>query len=115
MLVYWRLLFDWNWLFSPDSRRLFIPDVNTGPATTKVIEGFLSEGLAEEQGWGWCEKLLKQRASHSSAAIESACEKALSILANPSYKAISTLIKNTAKSTELDDPAGGNPWAIRRY
>ena len=87
----------------------------TGPATTKVIEGFLSEGLAEEQGWGWCEKLLKQRASHSSAAIESACEKALSILANPSYKAISTLIKNTAKSTELDDPAGGNPWAIRRY
>lgn len=87
----------------------------TGSATTKVIEGFLSEGIAEEQGWGWCEKLLKQRASHSPATVESACAKALSILPNPSYKAVSTLIKNASKGIEPEDPAGGNPWAIRRY
>lgn len=38
MLVYWRLLFDWNWLFSPDSRRLFIPDVNKGKNVFMVFD-----------------------------------------------------------------------------
>ena len=26
----------------------------------EVVDGFLEAGVAEEQGWGWCEKLLRK-------------------------------------------------------
>ena len=48
-------------------------------------------------------------------AIESACETALTANAAPSYKTVNTLIKNRAEAKEAKRPAGGNPWALRRF
>ena len=48
-------------------------------------------------------------------AIESACETALAANAAPSYKTVNTIIRNRAEAREAQKPAGGNPWALRRF
>lgn len=86
-----------------------------GPACLRVVNGFLGAGVAEEQGWGWCEKLLRKLDRVPAQAIESACETALSASAAPSYKTVNTLIRNRAEAKEAKRPADGNPWALRRF
>ena len=88
---------------------------SVGPACLQVVDGFLEAGVAEEQGWGWCEKLLRKLDRIPAQAIESACETALTANAAPSYKTVNTLIKNRAEAKEAKRPAGGNPWALRRF
>ena len=88
---------------------------SVGPACLQVVDGFLGAGVAEEQGWGWCEKLLRKLDRIPAQAIESACETALTANAAPSYKTVNTLIRNRAEAKEAKRPAGGNPWALRRF
>lgn len=88
---------------------------DVGPACLQVVNGFLEAGVAEEQGWGWCEKLLRKLDRIPAQAIESACETALTANAAPSYKTVNTLIRNRAEAKEAKRAAGGNPWALRRF
>lgn len=82
-----------------------------------VIEGFLSAGIAEGQGWNWCEKLLKKLDRLDKAVAEEVCALAISAVPAPSYKTLNTLFKNRGgDSAKATDPKGGdNPWAIRRF
>ena len=87
-----------------------------GPATAAVIESFLAAGIAEEQGWGWCEKLLSKRASIGEAALEEACAAALSVTEAPSYKAINVLCRNRRRGKGSGpDVAASDDYAIRRF
>ena len=86
-----------------------------GPACLQVIEGFLEAGIAEEQGWGWCEKLLRKLDKIPAQTIESACKRATAANASPSYKTVNTLIKNRIEANGVKRPTEGNPWALRRF
>ena len=87
----------------------------TGPSTLAVVESLLSAGIAEEQGWHWCEKLLAKRGKVGSEAVEEACGVALSVTAHPSYKTVNALIGNRKpKKVEVGRP-DGDSYAIRRF
>ena len=86
-----------------------------GPATLGVVEAFLRAGAAEEQGWGWCEKLLAKRASVGAQTLEEVCAAALSVTKSPSYKAICALLRNRARKADGPDAPSGGDYAIRRF
>ena len=86
-----------------------------GPSTQAVVESFLASGTAEEQGWRWCEKLLAKRESVGAGALEEICAAALSVTGSPSYKAISTLLRNRNRKPGRDGDGGGEDFAIRRF
>ena len=86
-----------------------------GPSTQAVVESFLAAGTAEEQGWRWCEKLLAKRESVGIGTLEDVCAAALSVTDSPSYKAISTLIRNRRRRIGPDDGGNGEDYAIRRF
>lgn len=77
-----------------DSDHFRTEAAKVGPACSRVIEGFLSDGIAEEQGRRWCERLLRMLEGHSPQTLEDVCARALQIVPNPSYKAINTLMRN---------------------
>lgn len=91
----------------------------TGPATLAVVEGFLSAGIAEEQGWQWCEKLLRRRESLGADVVEDACATAIAVTRSPSYKTICVLLRNRAAANKADekrdDGRGGGKYALHRY
>lgn len=90
----------------------------TGPACERVVEGFLTAGIAEEEGWRWCEKLLSKRPSAGADAVEEACEASLRVSPRPSYKVVAAVLRNRKKEGQGDDASGdGGPsqWAIRRF
>jgi len=84
-----------------------------GPSTQAVVESFLGSGAAEEQGWRWCEKLLAKRSSVGADALEEICAAALTVTDSPSYKAISTLIRNRGRKPGPGHD--GEDYAIRRF
>ena len=86
-----------------------------GPAALAVVESFLSEGIAEEQGWRYCEKLLSNRKSLGEHALEEICESAIAVTDHPSYKSINLLIR--AKKARAQRAEGALPpdYAIRRF
>lgn len=88
-----------------------------GPGCAAVIEGFLGSGAAEEQGWGWCEKLLKKLERLDAQVIEEVCALTVASVPSPSYKTLNTLLKNRSKETAkaTDQDAASDPWAIRRF
>ena len=86
-----------------------------GPSTLAVVESFLGGGTAEEQGWRWCEKLLAKRDAVGAATLEDICAAALSVTGNPSYKAISTLLRNRSRRPGREEPGNGEDYAIRRF
>ena len=88
-----------------------------GAGCSAVIEGFLCHGVAEGQGWNWCEKLLKKLDCLDAAAVEEVCALAVSAVPAPSYKTLNTLFKNRAKDTaKATNPGtGDDPWVIRRF
>lgn len=87
-----------------------------GPACSAVIEGFLSEGIAEEQGWGWCEKLLRKLGKHPPATVEEVCASVIAVVPAPSYKTVNTVFKNhVGKAPAPKAAPDDDPWAIRRY
>lgn len=69
----------------------------TGPACERVVEGFLTAGIAEEEGWRWCEKLLSKRPSAGADAVEEACEASLRVSPRPSYKVVAAVLRNRKK------------------
>lgn len=88
----------------------------TGPFTSAVVESFLSKGIAEEQGWRFCEKLLAKRASFGTDTVEQVCATALSVTDHPSFKAINTLFRNRSqKRTGQTDNPSSDPYAIHRF
>lgn len=86
-----------------------------GPSCLQVVNGFLEAGIAEEQGWGWCEKLVRKLDTHPAQVIESACQIALTANAAPSYKTVNALIRNHAEAGGAKRPIDTNPWALRRF
>ena len=86
-----------------------------GPATLGVVEAFLREGTAEEQGWGWCEKLLAKRSTVGARDLEEVCAAALSVTKNPSYKAICALLRNKARKADRPYGQSDDDYAIRRF
>jgi transposase len=91
-----------------------------GPACSRVVEGFLAAGTAEEQGWQWCEKLLRKLETRSPATVEDVCALAVAATGAPSYKTVNTLFKSrdardhsaaALESGRADDER----WAIRRF
>ena len=84
-----------------------------GPSTLAVVESFLESGTAEEQGWRWCEKLLAKRDSVGAGALGEICAAALAVTDGPSYKAISTLIRNRGRKP--GPGRDGEDYAIRRF
>lgn len=87
----------------------------TGPSTLRVVEAFLAAGSAEEQGWGWCEKLLSKRGAVGASALEEACATALSVTAHPSYKAVNMLLRNMRRKTKQPQASDAADYAIRRF
>jgi transposase len=88
-----------------------------GASCLAVIEGFLSSGVAEEEGWQWCEKLLGKLKNLDANTIEEICALAISAVPAPSYKTVNALFKNhSRKDAKAQDQAtGDDPWAIRRF
>ena len=78
-----------------------------------MVESFLGSGTAEEQGWRWCEKLLAKRSTVGDDALEEVCAAALTVTGSPSYKAISTLVRNRGRKPGPD--GDGEDYAIRRF
>lgn len=87
----------------------------TGPSTLAVIESLLSTGIAEEQGWHWCEKLLAKREHAGADAVEEACSVALSVTPHPSYKTVNALIRNRKQKKVEPARPEDNQYAIRRF
>jgi transposase len=91
-----------------------------GPACSKVVEGFLGAGVAEEQGWRWCEKLLRKLETCSPATVEEVCALAVAAAGAPSYKTVDMLFKTRDARNRRDAEAEAarterDRWAIRRF
>lgn len=71
-----------------------------GPNTAKVVDAIFSSHRVEQQAYRSCMGLLKLTEQHSVSHLESACEKALSYTASPSYKSIKNIL-----SAQADKPA----------
>lgn len=63
-----------------------------GPATSVVIQAFLSAGKVEQQGYKSCSRLMKLADKHSTIRIEDACNRALTYTPDPSIKNIETIL-----------------------
>ena len=59
-----------------------------GESTLQVVESMLTSRQVEQQAYRSCMGLLKLAEKYSSAELEAACGKALSLTGSPSYKSI---------------------------
>lgn len=67
---------------------------NIGDSTLLVMKNFLYMHKVEQQGYKSCASLMKLADRYSIERLENACAKALSYTPNPSFKNISTILKN---------------------
>ena len=86
-----------------------------GESTLQVVESMLTSRQVEQQAYRSCMGLLKLAEKYSSADLEAACEKALSLTGSPSYKSIRNILaagvhKPVLQETESTE----NPYAITR-
>lgn len=87
-----------------------------GPSTHKVIIAILSSSRVEQQTYKSCMGLLKLAERHSETRLESACEKALSYTASPSYKSIKNILATGSKEVqkpETEKPKKNNYGVTR--
>lgn len=87
-----------------------------GPNTHKVIIAILSSSRVEQQTYKSCMGLLKLAERHSESRLETACEKALSYTASPSYKSIKNILATGTKEVlkpEADKPKKNNYGVTR--
>ncbi len=75
-----------------------------GVNTAAVIDGLLSGGAVEEQGYKACMGILQFSKTYGDAALEAACERARGI-GSPTYTTVKLIIKNEAKSPLKTLPA----------
>lgn len=67
---------------------------NIGTSTAAVMEMFLTNGLAPEQGYKDCSHLAKLGDRYSHERLERACGRALAYSAHPSVRSITAILKN---------------------
>jgi hypothetical protein len=72
-----------------------------GPCTAAVIHAILTSRKVEQQAYKGCMGLLRLAERYSSAQLETACEKALTFTATPSYKSVHTIL--SAGHTQTKD------------
>ena len=86
-----------------------------GESTLRVVESMLTSRQVEQQAYRSCMGFLKLAEKYSSAELEAACGKALSLTRSPSYKSIRNILatgihKPVLRETESTE----NPYAITR-
>jgi hypothetical protein len=64
-----------------------------GPCTKQAVQAIIASRKVEEQSYKTCIALLKLADVYSIARLESACKKALSYAAAPSFRSIRTMLK----------------------
>jgi transposase len=89
-----------------------------GANTAKVIDAILRSKQVEQQSYRSCMGLLKMAEKYSPAALENACQKALSYTPSPSYKSVKNILVMEKDSDEMtpDNTASAavNPNGITR-
>ena len=79
--------------------------------TTKVVEHFLTSGMAPEQGYRSCAKLGKLKKRYGAARLERACEHLLSFSSSPSIRNLSSILRNgqdkPQRKEKSDEPSYG--------
>ena len=92
--------------------------MSIGPMTEKVVQHFLTSGVAPEQGYKACASLKKLGERYGRERLENACGRILAYSTTPSVRNISSLLKNgqdrPAKVAEQDKPADSNRFGITR-
>lgn len=68
--------------------------MSVGPMTEKVVQYFLTSGLAPEQGYKACASLTKLGERYGRERLENACGRILAYSTTPSVRNISSLLKN---------------------
>ncbi len=90
---------EWN----GDRFRKWAEDI--GPNTYQAIDAILASKRVEQQTYKSCMGLLKLAERYSKKRLETACEKALSFTASPSYKSIKNiLVAGKGKKEETPTP-----------
>jgi transposase len=89
-----------------------------GPCTLKAVEAIIASRKVEEQSYKSCIALLKLADAYSVARLETACEKALSYTARPSFRSIRTILKTGSDrlkpETTPASPANDTAFAFTR-
>jgi transposase len=67
-----------------------------GPCTQQAIKAIIASRKVEEQSYKSCIALLKLADTYSVQRLETACEKALSYSATPSFRSIRTILKTSS-------------------
>ena len=78
--------------YNPDEFISWADDI--GVATLKTINHFLYSEKEPEQGYKYCVGLMKAAEKYGNDRIEKACEKLLTVTAQPSLRSIRTILKN---------------------
>ena len=86
-----------------------------GESTLQVVESMLTSRQVEQQAYRSCMGLLKLAEKYSSAELEAACGKALSLTGTPSYKSIRNILATGIHKPILQETESTeNPYAITR-
>ena len=86
-----------------------------GESTLRVVESMLTSRQVEQQAYRSCMGLLKLAEKYSSADLEAACGKALSLTGSPSYKSIRNILSTGVHKPVLQETESTeNPYAITR-
>ena len=86
-----------------------------GESTLRVVESMLTSRQVEQQAYRSCTGLLKLAEKYSSADLEAACGKALSLTGSPSYKSIRNILTTGVhKPVYQETESTENPYAITR-
>jgi hypothetical protein len=85
-----------------------------GPCTLKAVKAIIASRKVEEQSYKSCIALLKLADTYSVARLETACEKALSYTARPSFRSIRTILKTGSDrlKPETATPSHANDTAF---
>lgn len=86
-----------------------------GESTLRVVESMLTSRQVEQQAYRSCMGLLKLAEKYSSAELEAACGKAISLTGSPSYKSIRNILAaGVHKPVLQESESTENPYAITR-
>jgi len=89
-----------------------------GTNTYKVVDAILTSKRVEQQTYKSCMGLLKLADKYSVGRVESACEKALSYTASPSYKSIKNILSTgqgkSVSATSKEETTHKNSYGITR-
>ena len=86
-----------------------------GESTLQVVESMLTSRQVEQQAYRSCMGLLKLAEKYSSAELEAACGKAISLTGSPSYKSIRNILAaGVHKPVLQESESTENPYAITR-